>query len=85
MGNRQVSPAPSSSSDAEEVTHFLCARIPRLECYTTKEPTFKDCFIARESWANVKRGRIIRLQHLFRNKTSRLSTYPEEREEREER
>ncbi|KAJ1388600.1 hypothetical protein B484DRAFT_2050 [Ochromonadaceae sp. CCMP2298] len=53
MGNRQVSPAPSSSSDAEEVTQFLCARIPRLECYTTKEPTFKDCFTARESWANL--------------------------------
>jgi len=53
MGNGQVGPAPSSSSDAEEVTQFLCARIPRLECYTTKEPTFKDCFTARESWANL--------------------------------
>mmetsp|Transcript_26205 Transcript_26205/g.58001 ORF Transcript_26205/g.58001 Transcript_26205/m.58001 type:complete len:344 (-) Transcript_26205:248-1279(-) len=80
MGNQQVRPAPARKKE-EEVTQFLSS-IPQLDCYTSTEPTFKDCFIARESWANVKRGRIIRLQHLFRNKTSRLSTYPEEREEK---
>jgi len=81
MGNRQVRPARKE----EDIVFQFLSSIPQLGWYTSKEPTFKDCFIARESWANVKRGRIIRLQHLFRNKTSRLSTYPEEREEREER
>ncbi|KAJ1436095.1 hypothetical protein B484DRAFT_445834 [Ochromonadaceae sp. CCMP2298] len=50
MGNHQVNPG---SGEEEQVTQFLCSRIPSLDCYTCKEPTFKDCFIARDSWIHM--------------------------------
>ncbi|KAJ1398783.1 hypothetical protein B484DRAFT_252739, partial [Ochromonadaceae sp. CCMP2298] len=58
MGNQQVNPARSSSSQDEEVSLHVSSKIQHLECYTSKEPTFKDCFIARETWANLTKGSV---------------------------
>jgi hypothetical protein len=44
---------PTNRTEEQQVTLFLHNRIPRLESYTVKEPTFKDCFVARQSWSNL--------------------------------
>jgi hypothetical protein len=80
MGNRQVRPAPAHPAE-EEVAQFLSS-IPQLDCYTSTEPTFKDCFIARESWANVNKGRMIRPQIISWKSAPSLNTCPAEREEK---
>jgi len=55
---RSLRPEPCSVPEVEEVSRFLAAQIPRLN-YTSKEPTFKDCFVARESWASVTKRKSI--------------------------
>jgi hypothetical protein len=53
MGSKQV--LPVRWSEEEQVRHFLSSKIPSVSMarYTYKEPTFKDCFTARQSWTKV--------------------------------
>ncbi|KAJ1420822.1 hypothetical protein B484DRAFT_465686 [Ochromonadaceae sp. CCMP2298] len=50
MGNRQVKPMQTLN---EEVSQNVSSKTSQLQCYTSKEPTFKDCFMVRDMWTHT--------------------------------